>query len=167
MQITRAADYAVRVMIHLAGLPSGSNVRQSELAAATGVSGHFLSKVLQQLVRTGLIRSQRGLGGGYVLAQSAGKISLLAIVAAIEGSVRLNQCLEEGPSCERKASCPAHDVWVEAQLAVEKVLGGVTVAELAQRAKAGGPSYARHAGPFDIERVSPKHRNVEPQSQGW
>jgi Rrf2 family protein len=164
MQITRATDYAVRVMIHLAGLPAGSNVRQSDLAAATGVSGHFLSKVLQHLVRTGLIRSQRGLGGGYVLAQPGEKISLLTIVAAMEGSVRLNQCLEEGPSCERKGCCPAHDVWIEAQLALEKVLGGVTVAELAQRVVAGGPPYARHAAPFGV--CSTKQEKVEPQSQG-
>lgn len=164
MQITRATDYAVRVMIHLAALPAGSNVRQSDLAAATGVSGHFLSKVLQQLVRTGLIRSQRGLGGGYVLAQPGEKISLLTIVAAMEGSVRLNQCLEEGPTCERKGCCPAHDVWFEAQLALEKVLGGISVAELAQRAATGGPSYARHPAPFGVS--SPKHGNVDPKSQG-
>ena len=55
MQITRAADYAVRVMIHLASLPPGSTVRQRELTKATDVPGHFLSKVLQQLVRSRLI----------------------------------------------------------------------------------------------------------------
>jgi Rrf2 family protein len=99
MQITRASDYAVRVMIHLAGLPLGSTVRQAELSDATEVSGHFLSKVLQQLVRAGLIRSRRGSGGGYGLALPASAVSLLDVVDAMEGPVRLNQCIAEGPSC--------------------------------------------------------------------
>src|ERR1700758_1342001 len=142
MQITRAADYAVRVMIHLASLPPGSTVRQSELTKATDVSGHFLSKVLQQLVRGRLIRSQRGAGGGYVLAASADRVSLLEVLEAVEGPVRLNQCLEEGPSCERKAWCPAHAVWAEAQAAVTTVLGSASMAALAARAQ--GMSYELH-----------------------
>ena len=135
MQITRASDYAVRVMIHLAGLPPGSTVRQSVLSHATDVSGHFLSKVLQQLVRSRLIRSQRGSGGGFVLAVPATGVSLLDVVQAIEGPVRLNQCLMEGPSCERKSWCPAHQVWAEAQAAVVSVLGAASLASLASQAK--------------------------------
>jgi len=140
MQITRASDYAVRVMIYLAGLPPRSTVRQSELLRATGVSGHFLSKVLQQLVRARLVRSQRGSGGGYVLAVAADDVSLLDVVQAMEGPVRLNQCLDEGPSCERKSWCPAHCVWAEAQAAIVNVLGGSSMAHLASEGQAkSGP----------------------------
>ena len=135
MQITRASDYAVRVMIHLAGLPPSSTVQQAELSKATEVSGHFLSKVLQQLVRARLIRSQRGSGGGYALCTNAGDVSLLQVVEAIEGPVRLNQCLDEGPSCERKSWCPAHEVWAEAQMAIVRVLGGTSMATLAARVR--------------------------------
>lgn len=138
MQITRASDYAVRVMIHLASLPPGSTVRQSELTKATAVSGHFLSKVLQQLVRSRLIRSQRGAGGGYVLATAADRVSLLDVLEALEGPVRLNQCIDEGPSCDRKPWCPAHEVWAEAQAAITNVLGAASVASLAARAKVVG-----------------------------
>lgn len=136
MQITRASDYAVRVMVHLAALEAGATVRQSELSRATDVSSHFLSKVLQQMVRARLIRSQRGAGGGYALMISAASISLLDVVEAMEGPVRLNQCIEEGPSCARKAWCPAHQVWAEAQAAVTTVLGGTSIATLAARAQA-------------------------------
>lgn len=154
MQITRATDYAVRVMIHLAGLPPDSTVRQSELVDATDVSGHFLSKVLQQLVRSGLIRSQRGLGGGYGLAMPSNSVSLLDIVSAIEGPVRLNQCVEEGPTCDRKPCCPAHGVWVEAQAAVAKVLGEASIAKLAEQTKTGiAGSYRKHEKPIWISGV--------------
>jgi Rrf2 family protein len=106
------------------------------------VSSHFLSKVLQQLVRARLIRSQRGSGGGYALAAPAGTVSLLDVVQAMEGPVRLNQCIEEGPSCERKAWCPAYQVWAEAQAAITNVLGSASMASLASQAK--GMSYHLH-----------------------
>jgi Rrf2 family protein len=157
MQITRASDYAVRVMIHLATLPPGSRVRQSELSEAAKVSGHFLSKVLQQLVRARLIHSQRGSGGGFSLAVSAGSVSLLDVVEAIEGPVRLNQCIEEGPSCDRKSWCPAHRVWAEAQAAVMNVLGGATMTKLASIAKSDpAAGYSLHEKPVWISGVPPK-----------
>ncbi len=134
MQITRASDYAVRVLIHLASLPASTVVRQSDLAEITDVPGHFLSKVLQQLARSRLIRSQRGCGGGYKLAVPAQSISLLDAVQAIEGPVRLNQCVAEGASCERKTWCPAHRVWAEVQAAVVGVLGSASMSDLALQA---------------------------------
>lgn len=159
MQITRASDYAVRVMIHLAGLPPGSTVRQSELSRATEVTGHFLSKVLQQLVRSRLIRSQRGSGGGYALAVPAASVSLLDVVEAIEGPVRLNQCLTEVPSCDRKSWCPAHRVWAEAQAAVVNVLGAASMEGLASQAKANSAApYALHDKTIWISGVAKKSR---------
>ncbi len=166
MQITRATDYAVRVMIHLAGLPAGSRVRQAELSKATDVSGHFLSKVLQQLVRSGLIRSQRGSGGGFAIAVPANNVSLLDVVEAVEGPVRLNQCLEEGPSCERKAWCPAHRIWAEAQASVVKVLGAASMAALAAQARGGSDAlYRLHENPVWISGI-PKKKQGEPRTHG-
>ncbi len=159
MQITRASDYAVRVMIHLAGLPVGTQVRQSELSEATEVSGHFLSKVLQQLVRSGFVRSRRGSGGGFALAVPASDVSLLNVVEAIEGPVRLNQCIEEGPSCDRKSWCPAHQVWAEAQAAIVKVLGSKSMASLAADASNG--TYRRHENPMWISGVLQKRVSTD------
>jgi Rrf2 family protein len=139
MQITRASDYAVRVMIYLAGLPPNSTIRQAELSRETGVSSHFLSKVLQQLVRSGLIRSHRGSSGGYALALSAQRVSLLDVVQAMEGPVQLNQCVADGLSCDRKAWCPAHQVWIEAQASIVNILGRTSMANLAAGGK-GSPA---------------------------
>lgn len=163
MQITRASDYAVRVMIHLAGLAPRTTIRQSELSKATDVSGHFLSKVLQQLVRSRLIRSQRGSGGGYSLAVPANSVSLLDVVQAMEGPVRLNQCIEEGPSCERKMWCPAHQVWAEAQAEIVRVLGRASMERLASEGDAiSAARYQLHAKPIWISGVpaKPKERRI-------
>ena len=157
MQITRGTDYAVRVLIHLAGLPPGSTVRQSELSQASDISGYFLSKLLQQLVRSRLVRSQRGAGGGYALAVPAANVSLLDVVEAIEGPVRLNLCLIEDPSCKRKSWCPAHPVWAEAQAAVVNVLGGASMANLAFQVKSDSGSHVGlHQRP--VELVSSRHQ---------
>jgi len=134
MQLTRAADYAVRVMIHLAGHPAGVRTTRDELAASGDVPEHFLSKILQALSRSGLINSHRGVAGGYVLARAAETITLLEVIEAMEGPIVLNVCLTTGPSCERKGWCSVHPVWGEAQAALTGVLGRYTMAELAKAA---------------------------------
>ena len=134
MQITRAADYAVRVVVHLASLPPGAIVRRPDIAKATNVAGSFLSKVLQQLAQAGIVSSQRGAGGGFQLAVPGDALSVLDVVEAMEGPIRLNTCLEAGPSCERKESCPAHEVWIEAQAALKQVLRQALVGDLAKKA---------------------------------
>jgi Rrf2 family protein len=130
----------------MAGLPATATVRQADLSKATDVSGHFLSKVLQQLVRSGLIRSQRGSGGGYGLAISAYNVSLLDVVQALEGPIQLNQCIAEGPSCERKSWCPAHQVWAEARAAVVNILGDALLADLSAQPKAPVSEGSRQHG---------------------
>ena len=131
MQITRAADYAVRVLVYLAGLAPGTRVRRSTLAEASDAPEDFLSKVLQRLVAAGLISSHRGAGGGFELAGPPDRISLLRVVEAIDGPVELNICVASGPGCERQLSCAVHPVWVKAQDALLEVLNGESIAKLA------------------------------------
>ena len=131
MQLTRAADYAVRVMIHLATLPAGTRSSRGELAAAAECPEQFLSKVLQSLTRAGLVVSHRGNTGGFELPRSRREASLLEVIEAIEGPLRLNLCLSSDHSCSRQSWCPAHAVWAEAQTAMAGVLRGATISSLA------------------------------------
>src|SRR6476646_651824 len=102
MQLTRAADYAVRVMIHLAGLPSGTRASRADLAEAAECPEQFLSKVLQNLTRAGLVISHRGNTGGFELPASHSSASVLEVVEAVEGPIRLNICLGGDDICERQ-----------------------------------------------------------------
>ncbi len=133
MQLTRAADYAIRVMIHMAGLPAGTTVRLRTLATEVAVPESFLAKVLQTLTRAGLVTSRRGPDGGFELLPSSMQATLLDVIDSIEGPVQLNCCLGEDGVCERKDWCPAHTVWAEAQIAMLSVLGRETLGELALR----------------------------------
>lgn len=139
MQLTRAADYAVRVMVHLAGLPPGSRVSRGDLSIAADCPEQFLAKVLQSLTRAGLVISHRGNTGGFELDALHRSASVLEVVEAIEGPIRLNLCLSGERVCNRQEWCPAHQVWAEAQGAMLEVLRKATIDVLAQRAALARP----------------------------
>jgi Rrf2 family protein len=139
MQLTRAADYAIRVMIHLATLPAHERALLPTLALATGAPESFLSKILQALCRAGFIASQRGQAGGFELLRPGRHASIRAVVEAIDGPINLNLCLISGTACRRKSRCPAHPVWAKAQEAMLEVLNTSTIAGLATQAAALPP----------------------------
>lgn len=135
MQLTRAADYAVRVMVHLASMPSSCRSLLPDLAHATGAPGSFLSKVLQLLCRAGFVDSRRGHSGGFLILPPGRAASIADIIEAIEGPFCLNVCMDPSGGCTRKSFCPAHPVWVRAQKALLAVLRAQSIAELAAMLK--------------------------------
>ena len=141
MQLTRGADYAVRVMIQLATPPTDGRVSLPALARATGAPQSFLSKVLQALAHAGLISSRRGQAGGFRIAPRGRAASMLAVIEAIDGDICLNLCVVPGRSCPRKARCPAHPVWVRAQQAMLAVLSDTTIAAMAAQADPAKPNH--------------------------
>ncbi|HEY3384695.1 MAG TPA: Rrf2 family transcriptional regulator [Vicinamibacterales bacterium] len=140
MQLTRAADYGVRVMIHLASDENSARASLTDLAAAAEVSPAFLSKVLQRLVRAGLVASRRGKHGGFEIVERGRRSSLLDILRALEGVPELNVCLLSG-GCHRSPTCPAHPVWREVERHMHALLSDATldrlVANAHEREKAG------------------------------
>jgi Rrf2 family protein len=131
MQLTRAADYGVRVMIHMASSAASKRQSLSQLSRASDAPESFLSKVLQALVRAGLIESRRGQAGGFEISQLGSSATIRSVIEAVDGPVRLNLCLVEGRPCHRQAFCQAHPVWERAQQAMFAVLEEATVADLA------------------------------------
>jgi Rrf2 family protein len=131
MQLTRAADYGIRVMVHLATLAPGERTLLPALAQATGAPESFLSKVLQALSSARLIASRRGHTGGFEILPRGRRASMREVIEIIDGPIHLNVCLMTDGTCGRKKGCPAHPVWVRAQKAMLDVLAGAVVADLA------------------------------------
>ena len=131
MQLTRAADYAVRVIVHMATLPEQERSLLPALATATGAPKSFLSKVLQALCRAQFIASRRGHSGGFQILPAGRQASIRQVIEAIDGPICLNVCLQHGKSCSRKSWCPAHRVWAHAQAAMLQVLTKAVIADLA------------------------------------
>ena len=131
MQLTRAADYGVRVMVHLATLPAGERALLPALARATAAPESFLSKVLQALTRAKLIASRRGHSGGFEILESGRQASMREVIEAIDGPIFLNVCLIDERACGRETWCPAHPVWAQAQQAMLDVLSRACITEMA------------------------------------
>jgi Rrf2 family transcriptional regulator, nitric oxide-sensitive transcriptional repressor len=89
--ISKTSEYALRAMVFLAENPASSSPLQA-IAATTQVPPGYLSKVMQQLVRAGLLNSQRGLGGGFSLARPASELSVYEIVQAVDPISRILEC---------------------------------------------------------------------------
>jgi len=136
MQVTRAADYAVRVMLQLATLPDGSRTSRADLARAADAPPTFVAKILQQLVDARLVTSHAGRGGGFEMARPSSEVSLLDIVSAIDGPICLNHCMPPTSDCQRSSWCSAHPVWAEAQAALTRALGGASLDRLAREQSA-------------------------------
>ena len=136
MQLTRAADYAVRVVTHLASEPPGTVVSKNVLARVSDAPESFLAKILQALTRAGLIEARRGVEGGFLLLERGAQASLLDVVESIDGPISLNVCLNAEISCHRAHGCAAHQVWRRAQEAMLAVLREAKIAQMV------GPSTA-------------------------
>jgi Rrf2 family protein len=131
MQLTRAADYGVRVMMHLVMEKGTARASLTDLAEASEVSSAFLSKVLQRLVHAGFVASRRGKRGGFEILERGRTASLLDILQALDGLPPLNTCLMDG-GCHRSEWCAAHGVWAEAQDKLRAVLHSTTIERLAR-----------------------------------
>ena len=137
MIITRATEYAVRAILHMAKQPRGEVVYKKDICAAEDVTPAFLTKILQPLIKCGIVASQRGVGGGFYLAKDPAEITLFDIIASQEGPLYINQCLIEDGSCERQTFCPVHGVWAEIRENFSTILRNYTFAELIRREESG------------------------------
>ncbi len=130
MIITRATEYSIRAVLHLAARYPTPVVTKQEICEAEDVTPAFLTKILQPLIRNGLVRSKRGVAGGFALARSPDQVTLLDVLRAVEEPLTLNVCLLSADACARTGGCPVHGLWSEAVEKLEEVFGRHTLGEL-------------------------------------
>ena len=99
VMLSRPCTYAVRALTYLAMQPPGKLTGSHEIADHEGIPNSFLCKILLELRRKRLLRSYKGVGGGYELALPPDRINLLMIVQAIEGELALSECILEDHQC--------------------------------------------------------------------
>jgi len=134
VNISMKSRYAVRALTELARREEtapGTPVRLGDIADSRDMPLQFLEQVFSALRRGAVVRSRRGAAGGYSLARAADEISVLEVVAALDGVPSPAECTQG--LCERVDGCGASSVWIEAQQALEKVLGGTTIGDLLAR----------------------------------
>ena len=126
--ISQTAEYALCAIVFLAGQKQVARTTV-EIAEATQVPVGYLAKVMQNLSRAGLVKSQRGLGGGFTLASPPEKLTVLAVVDAVDPIKRYPECPLGIPSHGRRL-CPLHHRLDEAGAMVEKAFSESTIAEM-------------------------------------
>ena len=132
MNITAKSKYAVRALVELAQRSNDSPVPLIAIAEAREIPSQFLEQLFAALRRAGILQSHRGVYGGFSFNRSPEQVTVLQVVEALDGSIEPALCTT-AEACERRPVCSVGDVWVQAKLAVEEVLGGVTIQELADR----------------------------------
>jgi Rrf2 family iron-sulfur cluster assembly transcriptional regulator len=94
-------------------------VRAKDLAAGSGIPLHYLSKILRRLVLAGLLESQKGQGGGFVLARAPGEIRFIDILAAVDAYPSEGRCAFGWGACDERNPCPLHDTWSQLNDAIQ------------------------------------------------
>lgn len=132
MILSQTAVYALRAMLHLAERPDDRPVRVDDIASALDVPRNYLSKILHVLARQGLLQSTRGPGGGFRLARSPDRTTLLEVAGHFD-DMDGERCLLGRPECRDDDPCPAHGQWKEVAAGLNAFFRNTTIADIARR----------------------------------
>lgn len=131
MRITLESDYALRILSALA--LHEERVDAKTLSDEISVTQRFTLKILHKLVGADIVKSYKGVRGGYKLNIPPEKITLKMIIELIDGPIAISRCLESGEACSMnpdKTACIYHHIFDTISLDVAKKLAGITIAEV-------------------------------------
>jgi len=129
-------DYSLKALLMLAErYPTAQPLRVENIAMAQNIPENYLRRLLIELKRGGLVVSQKGPSGGFLLARPPSKITMADVVEIIEGDYAPVECLEEGANspCRGNEVCAMRDVWREVRDQVASILRRTTLEMLANR----------------------------------
>lgn len=131
MIYSKPCEYAIRALSYLAPFPPDQATQGKEIAKEEGLPAPVLGKVLQELVRKGLLESRRGPGGGFRLARRPQLITLRDVVAAIDGLDQFLECAVGLERCSDESPCPLHDTWKGLRTQMMTYLEATTLDDMA------------------------------------
>ena len=132
VRLTKITDYALLLLAVMARQPDDAPFSSRELAELTGISPSMVSKILKMLAREGFLRSQRGVKGGYELADDPLDITVLALIERLEGPMALTECSNhDSRGCPIESVCTIRSPLQRVNRVVIDTLSRITLAELA------------------------------------
>lgn len=143
MKISTKGRYALRLMLDLALHNTGEYISLKDVSGRQGVTVKYLEQIVTSLTRAGLLRSQRGMGGGYMLARTPADYTLGEILRVMEGNLEPIACLEpEQNDCPRSESCSVLPFWQGLSRAINDYVDSWTLQDLADSSlEIAGNSY--------------------------
>ena len=137
MKVSTRGDYASRALVSLALHPDTAPTSVRDLAERTGLPQPYLEQILLALKGAGLVRSKRGVGGGYVLARDPAEITLGQIVSAVDGPIVAGDFGEPhtNGACDHEGQCVLLGVWAEVGQHMRSHLDSFTLADMVRQAR--------------------------------
>ncbi len=154
MRVSSKGDYACRALLSLAlhqPTPGPTSVR--DIAERTGIPQPYLEQILLALKGAGLVRSKRGVGGGYVLARPASEIRISEILSAVDGPISLGDFGEphQDGACDHEGQCVLLAIWKSAGEQMRLLMDVFTLQSVADAAQGTGPwPEARFTASLDV-----------------
>ena len=141
VRVSTRGDYACRALLSLALRQEVAPTSVRDIAERTGLPQPYLEQILLALKGAGLVRSKRGVGGGYVLARPADQIGLDEILSAVDGPITIGDFGEphQDGACDHEGQCVLLAVWKQAGDVMRRHLEGYTLATIADIAKGDAP----------------------------
>ncbi|SYZ74110.1 putative HTH-type transcriptional regulator aq_268 [Candidatus Zixiibacteriota bacterium] len=140
MQFTRAEEYGIMGVIYLAEQERDRVVPLSEIAQSQDVPEKFLAKIFQNLTKAGVVRSHRGVKGGFTFAKNPDEVTIREIVEIIQGPYHLIRCLHEVDCCEKYKECPIRLVLEEAEEKLLEIFNKYNIGQMICWRKTHAPS---------------------------
>lgn len=132
LRITKQTDYGIVLLSRMA-LEAEHQFNAPELAVEVQLPLPTVSKILKLLARDGLLRSHRGVKGGYSLARPPERISVAQIIASLEGPIAMTECIEDGADeCLQEGHCAMQANWQVINRAVRAALEGITLRDMTE-----------------------------------
>jgi Rrf2 family iron-sulfur cluster assembly transcriptional regulator len=137
LRINRQTDYAVRVILALAKRGAGTRLSAGEIQQEMQIPASFMSRIVAQLAKVGLLSAFPGRNGGVMLPRPASQITLKDVVEAFEGPIMLSACFEvkDEDDCPFQAKCPVRTKWGRVQVAMLREMASISFADLAEEAR--------------------------------
>jgi Rrf2 family protein len=134
LKINRQTDYAVRVLLALAKRGEGARLSSTDIQQEMLIPKAFMSRIVAQLSRVGLLNTFPGRDGGLMLPRPASQINLRHVVEAFEGPILLSACLDvkNEDDCPFQANCPVSPKWGRVQVAMMREMASVSFDDLAK-----------------------------------
>lgn len=128
--LSNTAEYALKAVLYLATHAADQPVRVGDAAAALGIPRNYLSKILHELARDGVLVSSRGKHGGFQLATRPEELSLLAVIQRFDHIAEERRCLLGRTQCSDRHACAAHWRWKAVSEQISTFFRETTVADL-------------------------------------
>ena len=129
MQVSRTLDYAVRSLIYM-GNHEVPRMSMKEISEAQHIPQNYLAKIMRRMVERGLIRSMVGPEGGYFLRRDPKDINLRDIYEAVEGEIRVIDCMDQDEVCALYENCTQLPVWDKLKVSMVKLLEKTSLEDL-------------------------------------